>query len=196
MIRNLPSKFFFEYFDKERSEVKLPERNIRIIYYGMIRYFRSLEIFIESINCFDGLFTLDIYGKTLNYSLLERLVNKSKFVKFFGSFEYKHLPEIISKYDVTYGIIDLDRNMKFAYINRFAESIVSRKPIIASLGTLVGDYCVKYGIGVAVLPYDSESMKLILNSLSGARFNFKEALTKIRPFEKEFEETFEKIFLI
>lgn len=195
LIRNLPKKSFFKYFDKEKNEVRLPERKIHIILYGDIRHFRSLEIFIDSINYFEGFFTLDIYGKTLNYPLLEKLVNKSKFVKYFGPFENKDLPEIISKYDVIYGIIDPNRNIKFAYIVRFAESIASRKPIIASLGTLVGDYCVKYGTGVEVLPYDSESIKLILNSLSGKRFNFGEALKKIRPFEKEFEEVFEKIFL-
>ena len=71
-------------------------------------------------------------------------------VEFTGSYDKADEPEIIAKATFINIYYSLEPNPRTAISNRFYNSLIYRKPMITTKGTIQGKYAEEYGVGLAV----------------------------------------------
>lgn len=107
------------------------------------------------------------------------------------------LPEIYSQIDLTLATYDVKYdNVRYAEPNKLYESIYFETPIIVSDGCFLGDKVKNLNIGFTVNAFDTENIKLLIDSLSVDEINTK--IESIRSLGKDYainnnEQFFQKL---
>ncbi|MER2108651.1 MAG: glycosyltransferase [Solibacillus sp.] len=144
-----------------RNTKKALEDAVVIGFIGTVRYKELLINLINAVEKSNNIKVL-IAGDGPDkealraYVLEQRLEEK---VIFIGRYTMNEIREIYEMCDYIWAAYPSeDLNVKYAVSNKFFESRVYKKKVIVSENTMLGDFAVKEGIGIALNPYSVESI--------------------------------------
>lgn len=122
-----------------------------IITNGRIRDIQQNTEVIQALANND-LFKLTFAGRGFAVPFLKKYVNKHNInnVQFTGIYDKQDEPDIIKQATFLNIYYPLQPFAKSAISNRFYNSLIFRKPMITTTGTLQAHYAEKYGIGISV----------------------------------------------
>ena len=141
----------------------LTSEKLVIGFVGNVRYENENIKLVDSLKG-NKQMTFDYWGNVNNDFSKENLIERSKRVKFHGSFSNKDKAKIyekISFINAIYGNESLE--VTTALPNRLYDALIFKKPILTSKGTFLGEIVEKNGIGIAIdLDKDNVKNKLDL----------------------------------
>ncbi len=147
------------YLTKESSD------KIRIAFWGLIRHASINKIIIERL-ANDERFELHYYGRAQGQMLeiLNASVKQYGNVFFHGEYLSEQRRDFARVTDIIHNIYDNnDKTMPIAMANKFYDGPVFVRPQLCARGSLMGDLCSKYGIGLACDPRDEDFADKIYN---------------------------------
>lgn len=180
----------------EPYELTKKDGKYHVMTIGGIRHVeQNCEIIKALAN--NGKFQITFAGWGFGVPALQKFVeeNNIKNVEFTGFYDKKNEPEIIAQASFLNIYYSLDPNPRTAISNRFYNSLIYRKPMITTIGTIQGKYAHDYGVGLAVNDagnlandietyfqhFDSEAYEKqrlqLLKSFANDYYVFKEAIT-------------------
>ena len=161
IINNKPKEADFSYEKMKNSKIQPEDSNFKIAFIGSVRHYEILKNLIISISQLSRT-KLAICGDGPDLMELKHFVKQnsySSFVNFTGRFQTNDLPMLYSNADVIWAAYPFENsNVKLAVSNKYFESLISRKPIIVSKNTKIGDMVLSNKAGLIVDPYNIESI--------------------------------------
>jgi hypothetical protein len=197
ILENKPSEKILKGFTTKRIDNKLS-----IIFLGSIRYTNILKNLIQAVwetpqvslmIKGSGLFTEDLIRFMKNHSGTHDNVALD-----IGWYDYHKIGEYYTDYDMIWAAYpNKDFNVKYAISNKYFESLLFEKPGIFSEKTDLGDHVVKTHTGFVVDPYDTNKIKILLDSLCEENFKIvkeiKQEQGKIKKEEMFWEQEAHKL---
>ncbi len=100
----------------------------------------------------DSSFTVTFAGWGFGVPALQKYVSSNNInnVVFTGLYDKKDEPDIISQATLLNIYYSLEPGTRTAISNRFYNSLIYRKPMITTIGTIQGKYAAEYGVGIAI----------------------------------------------
>lgn len=180
VIPNFPVQFF----DDGGENCVTNKRNglngrIVITYVGGLFDFRGLK---ELVDCVGGneRFELEMagFGDCEIEEYIEEVAQCHKNIHFYGKVSYDKAIKLMKGADLLYAMYYKENpNHIYAAPNKFYESVCLRKPIITTVGTLVGDKVEKYKTGFVI----EEGREAFAEFLSGIDRDTIEKITQSMP---------------
>ncbi len=161
ILNNKPKEDDFSYIKIKNSKIGFKDNNFKVAFIGSIRHYEILKNLIISISQLPNT-SLLICGDGPDLNKLKSFVKQkfyTGFVNFTGRFQTNDLPELYSNTDVVWAAYPFKNlNVKLAVSNKYFESLISRKPIIVSKHTKIGDMVLSNKAGFVVDPFNIESI--------------------------------------
>lgn len=133
VITNAPMKKSFQKIEKSYRDKTV------IGFIGVVRYLEELKILTDIASKFSGI-ELFIAGRGTKLNELKEYVNANGYsnVEFFGEYDISQLEYLYKRIDITYLVYPVDDSI-VSLPNKFFESIITRTPIISSIGSEFGE---------------------------------------------------------
>ena len=144
VMPNIPDIEFekYEYLNKKE--------NICISYVGVFDSNRNIELLLEYVSLNKNI-TLNIAGFGALEDLVKQYSKEYNNIIFHGKVTYDEGLKIMYESDLIYAAYCTNiRNHIFAAPNKYYEALMLGKPIITTVGTLVGDKVKKYNTGFVI----------------------------------------------
>lgn len=146
-----------------------PDRPFTVGYVGQKRYAASLTMLMEIVQRHDDLAALLAGGGTAAEEV-DRIAASMSRVEVAGRFVYAELPAYYERCDAVFGVYDADvGNIRAAFPVKVMEGMACGLPVIVNVGTWIGDYVTRHGIGIAVDGSDAAAVEAALVRLKDDR---------------------------
>jgi len=134
---------------------------------GSVRYPQQLKMLIDVVQEMPGVRVLIAGDGTSQAEIADYCRGKDR-VDVRGRYDYLvDIARLYGEIDFTYAVYDTgSANVRVALPNRLYESIVCETPILCASGTVLGDFVVEHGIGVAVNANNREELREALHMLT------------------------------
>ena len=139
---------------------------IRVAFIGNLRYYDILKNLVAAVRG-DSRFHLYFHGNGPAKEQLERLAEGAGNIFFTGHYAYEDVARLYEQTDLVWASYpNRDFNVKFAISNKFHESVMLGVPAIYSTCTALGEYAVRYNLGLEVDPYSVEAIRELLDQVA------------------------------
>ncbi len=184
-LPNYPDNTLLKFDKKERSD------KIRISYIGFIRQYDVYKRLFEAIADMPDV-EVSIHGNGTDYNRLKVMEKDHKNIKVTGEYEPKDAGELYINTDITYCVYtNSNENWRTAYPIKLFESILTKTPLIASKGSVAGDFIIEKGIGFVVDEGSVENIRELIMYLRNNRYVLNEKIENLGKIQ--FEYTWEKV---
>lgn len=124
--------------------------SIKVLTIGAIREDMNVEV-IDALGDVDG-FDLSFVGKGISAEYLEEYVNTKGYrnITFAGYYPKEEEPSIIKSHTLINIVYPLIPSHISALSNRFYNSLIYKRPMIVTKGTIQGDYARQYDVGLVI----------------------------------------------
>lgn len=157
-----------------------PERPLRIVYLGNIRYIDILKNLADAVKDNKNIIVY-YHGSGPDYQQLIDYTQKMSNIVCTGAYKYEDIEKIYSNADVIWAAYpNKDFNVKYAISNKFHESMAYGIPAIFSDNTKLGDYANLSKIGFEVDPYSVIDIQTLIDSLLSDKDKLKNAHIQLK----------------
>ena len=147
ILPNIPDTSFIPI-----SSNRMDKNKIIISYVGGFYKDRNLEILLKVSTSLDGL-ELHIagFGDVEITEMVEMYAARYSNVIYYGKVAYQEGLKIMNRSNIIYAMYcKTNQNHIFAAPNKYYESLVLGKPLVTTMGTIVGDKVLKYDTGFVI----------------------------------------------
>lgn len=171
-------------FQAPKPQPYAPHKPLRIAFIGLLRYRDILGTLIDAVRN-DERFELYFHGDGHAKEFLEAHASQASNVFFTGRYAYNDVARLYEQTDVVWAAYpNKDFNVKYAISNKFHESLTFGIPTVYANETCLGDFVTEHHIGMAVDPYSSEAIKLLLEKIIDHRNELQQMADNMRAFGK------------
>ena len=147
VLPNIPDFNFKKSSPKNESEVN---KTIRLSYVGAMPADRGIEKMLECVRRNPAL-QLDIAGFGIMDKMVKNYSDECPNISFYGTVPYEKGIQIMENSDIIMAIYEkVVLNNVYAAPNKYYEGLYLGKPILTTLGTLVGNHTEKYKTGFVI----------------------------------------------
>ena len=144
---------------EHKSEaVKEKHTPIRVAFWGLLRNQGVNRAVIENLGG-DERFELHYYGRAQGAMLdiVTRAAKEYENVFFHGEYNAKDRPEMAKNTDLLHNMYSMsDKTAAIAMGNKYYDGVMFKLPQLCTGGSLMGDLCEKYGVGLSCDPNDPD----------------------------------------
>lgn len=142
---------------------------LKISYVGGLYEDRNIHILLEEVSKNSKLYLyIAGFGDVAIEGMCEEYSKKFSNIKFYGRVKYEEGINIMANSNIIYAMYcKTNRNHLYAAPNKYYESLMLGKPLITTVGTIVGEKVSKYNTGFVIGEKSEDTRKIfdeILNS--------------------------------
>lgn len=184
-LPNFPDNTLLKFDKKEKSD------KLRISYIGSVRQFGTLKNLFDAAMDFENV-EVSIHGRGTDYKKLKEIEGNYKNVRVTGAYEPKEAGILYNSSDIIYCVYpNSNENWKTAYPIKLFESILTKTPLIANKGSIMGDFILEKGIGFVVDESNVNDIRELIKYILDNRHLLDD---KVKELEKiQFDYTWDKV---